>query len=313
MKDIFCQALYYNSIDDLRKVSKSDLHNHGGRGGSIEYIQTWANVRIQPPEKPFASLDQMQEWFELHVKTHCIGIQGYLKRIEAAFFQAQKDHIKVLSLSFGIGEIDAIGCMKLFSETVNALHQRYAPETKFYPELTIGRESNIDIVLARLDEIFSYAWFKSIDICNNEFAQPITNFKQIYKRAKEAGLRLKAHVGEFGSAEDVMEAVEELELNEVHHGIAAAHSTQIMRWLADHKIQLNICPTSNIMLNQVANYKYHPIKRLFDYGIPVTINTDDLLIFNKDISQEYLNLYNCNLMTVEELDIIRETGLNYSC
>jgi len=109
-----------------------------------------------------------------------------------------------------------------------------------------------------------------------------------------------------------MEAVEELELNEVHHGIAATQSVQIMKWLADNKIQLNVCPTSNIMLKLVDSYANHPIRKLYDYAIPITINTDDLLIFNQNISQEYLNLFNCNLMNVDELDVIRKTGLNHS-
>ncbi len=126
--------------------------------------------------------------------------------------------------------------------------------------------------MERLDEILSYGWFKSIDICNNERAQLIKNYKPVYKRAKASGLRLKAHVGEFGTADDVMEAVEELELHEVHHGIAASQSMQIMKWLADNKIQLNVCPTSNIMLRLVDSYVNHPIRRLYDYGVPVTIS-----------------------------------------
>ncbi len=127
--------------------------------------------------------------------------------------------------------------------------------------------------------------------------------------AKSKGLLLRAHVGEFGTADDIMEAVEELELQEVHHGIAAANSKQIMKWVADNKIQLNICPTSNIMLGLVENYASHPIRKLYDAGIPVTINTDDLLIFNQTISQEYLNLFNANLFNENELNSIRETGL----
>jgi adenosine deaminase len=106
-----------------------------------------------------------------------------------------------------------------------------------------------------------------------------------------------------------MGAVEVLELDEVHHGIAVASSPQIMKWLAEHKIQLNVCPTSNLMLGLVDSYEKHPIRKLFDYGIPVTINSDDLLIFNQSVSQEYFNLFKCGLMTVDELNLIRESGL----
>ena len=122
-------------------------------------------------------------------------------------------------------------------------------------------------------------------------------------------MTLKAHVGEFGSADDVLEAVDTLELHEVQHGIAAAESPYAMRWLADHRIRLNVCPTSNVMLGRVENIRRHPIRQLYDQGVPVTINTDDLLIFDQSVSQEYLNLHRCGLMTAEELNEIRLTGL----
>lgn len=82
-----------------------------------------------------------------------------------------------------------------------------------------------------------------------------------------------------------------------------------MNWLSKNKIQLNVCPTSNVMLRVVESYSVHPIRKLYDNGIPVTINTDDMLIFNQSVSQEYLNLFKSGLMNAEELDNIRETGL----
>lgn len=130
----------------------------------------------------------------------------------------------------------------------------------------------------------------------------------MYRKAKKYRVRLKAHVGEFGTADDVMEAVEELELDEVHHGIAATKSDFIMKWLADHKILLNICPTSNVMLNVVHNYKDHPIKLLYHAGVSVTINTDDLLIFSQSVSQEYIKLYTLGVLNEDELDVIRIPG-----
>lgn len=128
--------------------------------------------------------------------------------------------------------------------------------------------------------------------------------------AQGYGIKLKAHVGEFGTADDVMEAVEILELSEMHHGIAAVKSQQIMKWLSKHKIQLNVCPTSNIMLKRIQTYANHPIKELFENGIPLTINTDDLLIFDSSVSDEYLKLHTNKVFSADELEIIRETGLN---
>ena len=300
----------YN-LNLIRDLPKSDLHSHAGRGGNIKYIEKWAGVKIIPNNRPFESLSDMQSWFVNNVKCHCPGIEGYLKRIEAAFVQAADDNIRVLTLSYGIDEINFLGGMVPFIKTMENFSTRFAPDTLFLPELALGREQDVDYVATRLDEMFSYGWFKSIDICNDEFAQPISNFKNIYRKAGAAGLKRRAHVGEFGSADDVMEAVEELELDEVHHGIAAAGSEHVMKFLSDNKIRLNICPTSNVMLKTAESYAAHPIRILYDHGIPVTINTDDLLIFNQSVSEEYINLYGSNLMTADELEDIRLTGLEY--
>nr|WP_167521172.1 adenosine deaminase [Paenibacillus timonensis] len=307
----FTEALHLNALDELKRIPKSDLHSHAGRGGNISYIETWSGAKIEPPGRPFDSLLDMQAWFESNIKIHCRGLQGYLKRIEASFAQAQADRIEVLALSFGLDEISTLGGMKTFMGIIEELHRCLAPGTSFFPELSLGRESRIEDILKEIDEVLAYRWFASIDICNDEFAQPIRHFKPVYRIAKVAGLKLRAHVGEFGSPDDVREAVEELELDEVHHGIAAARSVSVMNWLADHHIRLNVCPTSNILLRVADSYARHPLRKLYDYGVPVTINTDDLLIFNQSVSQEYLNLYQSGLMTAEELDLIRVTGLSY--
>lgn len=296
----------------FKLVPKSDLHNHAGRGGNISYISKSYNTTIAPPSEPFKDLNEMQHWFEVNIKAHCIGLKGYLKRLEAAFVHARNDHIAVLSMSFSKSEIDILGGMEPFIVSLTDLHSHFAPQIRFLPELTFGREQNEKEILSWLDEILSFKWFKSVDICNDEFAQPIRNFRRVYEVAQKHNLRLKAHVGEFGSADDVQEAVETLHLHEVHHGIAAAQSKQIMKWLAKHNVQLNICPTSNIMLGRAKDYRTHPIKTLFDYGVPVTINTDDMLIFDSSVSQEYEKLFDAGAFNYDELEHIREQGISVS-
>ena len=123
-------------------------------------------------------------------------------------------------------------------------------------------------------------------------------------------MRLKVHVGEWGTAEDVRRAVECLELDEVQHGIAAANDPSVVSFLEDHKIRLNITPSSNYLLGRVKDLKTHPIAELYHSGVDVTINSDDVLIFDSDVSKEYLRLYQSGCLTAEELDNIRIIGLD---
>ena len=120
------------------------------------------------------------------------------------------------------------------------------------------------------------------------------------------------HVGETGTADDIIRAVEILGLNEIHHGINAIHSSTVLRFLADNNIQLNVCPSSNVMLGFAKDYGTHPIVILHENGIKVTINTDDLLIFDSSIENEYLMLYKSGALDAVQLNCIREQGLNGS-
>ena len=103
--------------------------------------------------------------------------------------------------------------------------------------------------------------------------------------------------------------VEMLELDAVQHGISSSKSKEVMRWLCANNIQLNICPTSNLVLSRVSQLGQHPIKILFDNGVKVTVNTDDFLVFGQSVTDEFFNLYDCGLFSASELDIIRCNGL----
>ena len=89
--------------------------------------------------------------------------------------------------------------------------------------------------------------------------QPIEDFIPIYKKAKDNGLVLKAHIGEWGTAQDIKKAVELLNLDEVQHGIAAAESESVIEFLKQRNIRLNITPTSNVMLKHIPAMCEHPI------------------------------------------------------
>lgn len=297
-------------LEIVKKLKKSDLHSHAGRGGNRKFIEEFYGVKIANPPERFLSLGDMQEWYVANIRDiTCDKVGAAIKRWEAAFKQANEDNIAILALSFGSDESAIVGGMIPFVELLNEMSEKYAPNAIFLPELSYLRGCDINKAVEELDEILELDFFKSIDICGDEFAAPIEEFIPLYRKAEENGLKLKAHVGEFGSADDVMRAVETLHLTEVHHGIAAADSPMVMKWLADNEIQLNICPTSNVMLGVASSYKAHPIKKLLSEGIPITINTDDMLIFNQSVSEEYVNLMSAGTLNIEEMEKIRLTGL----
>lgn len=305
---LFYEALEENSISKMRLIPKSDIHNHVGRGGSIEYLGRNKGVKIPPLETPFDTLGDMQEWFEKYIKIHYPGSNGYLERVKASFIQGNEDGIELLAMSYGIGEIYNLIDMPNFIAIMNQ-YQMCAPKAKFYPELVLSSSGDLGKDLEELDYIFSFNYFRSVDWQGSELNRDIQSIKPMFQKAKDYNLKLKAHVGEFGTAEHIRECVEELMLDEIHHGINAVEDVSVMKLLVDRQIQLNFCPTSNIMLKRSKSYEEHQIRKLVDFGVKVTINSDDLCIFNSSVSDEYLLLYNRKALSGKELNVIRMNGL----
>ncbi|MBR2054844.1 MAG: adenosine deaminase, partial [Clostridia bacterium] len=242
-------------------------------------------------------------------KPFCNNTEGMVMRWEGAFAEAKRNNIQRLSMNFGAPEIDEMGGMEAFKTVIQGFHRAYCPDTVFEPEITYVSCCDAAKEAEKMDAYLSSGFFKSLDVCGGEDVQPVEAFLPLYRKAEQYHLVKRMHVGETGTAEDVQRAVETLGLDEVNHGIHAAESKKVMQFLANHRIQLNICPTSNVMLGYAANYQNHPIRVLYENGVPVTINTDDLLIFDSTIENEYLRLYQAGALNAEQLDEIRKHGL----
>lgn len=307
MDERFVEALCSSDLDKLRQIPKSDLHNHITRGGNKRDIERWSGAQI--PDCPtFEDLGEMNRWNAAYIKPLFAGRSGYEKRIEAAFAQAKSDGVTVLHMSVTLGEeLWFDGSPERLARAVQDIHRRVAPEIEFVPEIAFLTEGSPKEWSGKLDGFLELDYFRSMDAFGEE--SNLFAFKELFRKGKRKGLILKAHVGEFGTAELVRRAAEELELDQIQHGIAAADSPEVMRWLADRRIRLNVCPTSNVKLKRVRDYASHPIRVLYDHRVPVTINTDDMLIFDQSVSQEFLNLYQAGRFDAEELNAIRKTGL----
>lgn len=309
MEKAFYEGLVEGNIDKLLSVPKSDIHNHSSKGCRRQWLQERINCELPKPPEKFGGLDGMHEWFSTEIKPYCKGADMLILRWEGAFAEAKRNNIKRLAMNFGVGDIELVGGVDFFKETIETFHNEYCPETVFEPELTYPSFCDVQLEVDRIDEYISDGYFKSIDVCGGENVQPFEAFLPLYKKAEEYNLTKIMHVGETGSAEDVRNAVDVLGLDEIHHGINAVTSKEVMKFLANNQIQLNVCPSSNVMLGFAESYGAHPIGILYENGVKLTINTDDLLIFDSTIENEYLMLYKAGAVSAEALDDIRLNGL----
>ncbi|MEM7317653.1 MAG: adenosine deaminase [Pseudomonadota bacterium] len=133
-------------------------------------------------------------------------------------------------------------------------------------------------------------WIVGFGMGGNEGVGRQGDFKWSFDCAREAGLRLTTHAGEFGGPDSVRDAVRDLRVDRVGHGVRAIEDPDVMRELADRKTVLEVCPGSNVVLGLYDGFRAHPIAKLRDAGIPVTVSTDDPPFFHTTMTREYTML-----------------------
>ena len=125
----------------------------------------------------------------------------------------------------------------------------------------------------------------AIGIGGDELRGPAGWFREVFEFARSRGLRLTAHAGETDGSDSIWSALE-IGAERIGHGIHAIDDPVLLRYLRDHRIPLEVCLTSNLRTGATQSLEVHPLRRLYDAGIPVTLNTDDPGIFSCTLQSE---------------------------
>lgn len=307
---LFNEALLTSDLKLLQSIPKSDLHNHAPLGSRLSDFCKTLGKEIPPAPTLMQDISEMNNYIISNLRSEIITPEGFKTSIILAFRQAKTDGITKLEMSVDCQFVTLFPDKEMgLINHLKQIHYSEAPDIQFNPEIGLSRNMDFADVEKWIYPCIESGYFKSIDLYGDELIKDAKIYKNIYKIAKDYKLKLKSHAGEFGNAESVRYTVETLELDEVQHGIAAADSKDVMKWLRNNSIRLNICPSSNIKLNRVASMELHPARILADNGIIITINSDDIMIFNQSVSNEYINLYKSMLFSSSELNILRLNGL----
>jgi adenine deaminase len=127
-----------------------------------------------------------------------------------------------------------------------------------------------------------------VGIDSAEVGHPPAEFAEVYEKARAAGFVAVAHAGEEGPPAYISEALDVLRVQRIDHGVAAAEDPALQKRLAAAGIPLTMCPLSNVELQVTPDLAQHPLKRLLDAGLVVTVNSDDPAYFGGYLLQNYV-------------------------
>jgi adenosine deaminase/aminodeoxyfutalosine deaminase len=148
-------------------------------------------------------------------------------------------------------------------------------------------------------------------IGGDEARGPAEWFGEVYAFARRNGLRLTAHAGETTGPESIWTSLE-LGAERIGHGIRSVEDPALLKHLRDRDIPLEICISSNVATGAVRSLADHPVRRLYDAGVPIVLNTDDPAMFRTTLVREYEIAAREFGFRKEELRIVSENGFRYS-
>ncbi|MFJ3866773.1 adenosine deaminase [Streptomyces nigra] len=150
-----------------------------------------------------------------------------------------------------------------------------------------GLESAEETARLATDDRLRPEGLVSFGLGGPEIGVPRPQFKPYFDRAIAAGLHSVPHAGETTGPQTIWDALTELRAERIGHGTSAAQDPKLLAHLAEHRIPLEVCPTSNIATRAVRTIEEHPLARFVEAGVLVTINSDDPPMFGTDLDNEY--------------------------
>ena len=142
---------------------------------------------------------------------------------------------------------------------------------------------------------------QAVDLADGEKIFPATDFIKPILKAKDAGLKVTIHSGEDTPASYVIDTIQNFKPDRIGHGIHSIEDMKAVEMLIEKGITLEVNPWSNYLTNSVSSIEAHPLKKLFDLGVKVTINSDDPEVLETNVNNEYRIAHEVLGMSLEEI------------
>jgi adenosine deaminase len=152
----------------------------------------------------------------------------------------------------------------------------------------------------------------AVGLDSSEKGNPPSKFKNVYEASVKEGYIPVAHAGEEGSADYVWEAIDILGIKRIDHGNNSLQDEKLVKQIIKRDLALTVCPLSNTALKVVDDLKNHPLKKMMNLGLKVTINSDDPAYFGGQVNKNYLEIQKSLNLTKKELYTLAKNSFQYS-
>lgn len=305
----------------LAMMPKIELHRH--LEGSVR-LSTLVDIGRQydipvplaDPEqlRPLVQMTAADPWTverflsKFAVLRHFFRSAEVVQRITAeAIADAAAENVRYLELRFTPAALASQTRASLHEVTgwvvESARHAARKHRIKVRLIVSINRHESLSLgkqaLQAALD--FRTQGVVGFDLAGNEHIFPARPFADLFQEAKQSGLGLTVHAGEWSGANNVREAIVDLGADRIGHGVRIVENSSVVGLAQEHGTVFEVCPTSNLQTGSVRHLCHHPVIDLHFLGLPLTINTDDPAISNISLTDEYLAVVRSLGLSVADL------------
>jgi adenosine deaminase len=307
----------------IRRLPKCELHIH--IEGSLEPEMMFALARRNGIILPYPSVDalrqayrfrNLQDFLDLYYRGMSVLIteQDFYDLAFAYLERAHADNVRHVEMFFDPQGHTARGVA--FSTVVEGLHRAIVDAAS-----KLGVQASLIMCFLRhLDEadaermLDSALAFKDrivgVGLDSSEAGNPPSKFARVFGRARDAGFFLTAHAGEEGPPSYVWEALDLLGVARIDHGVRSVEDHALVGRLARDRVALTVCPLSNLRLRVVDDLARHPLRRMMDKGLMVTVNSDDPAYFGGYVNQNYRAVSDALELGRDEIATIVRNGFH---
>ncbi len=315
----------HDTVSLIQRLPKCELHIH--IEGSLEPELMFTLAQRNGIRLPYNSVEavrraysfgNLQDFLDIYYQGMSVLIteQDFYDLAIAYLRRAHADNVRHVEMFFDPQGHTARGIA--FSTVVGGLHRAIADAER---ELGV-KASLIMCFLRHLDEADAERTLDSalafrdkivgIGLDSSETGNPPSKFKNVFRRARDAGFFLTAHAGEEGPAGYVWEALDILGVTRVDHGNRSLDDQTLVGRLARERIALTVCPLSNLRLRVIDDLKRHPLRRMMDKGLVVTVNSDDPAYFGGYVNENYRAVSEALTLGRDEIAAIVRNGIQAS-
>jgi len=311
--------------DLIKRLPKCELHIH--IEGSLEPELMFALARRNGIRLPYDSVEavrqayrfgNLQDFLDIYYQGMSVLIteQDFYDLAFAYLRRAQADNVRHVEMFFDPQGHTARGVG--FATVINGLHRAIADADR---DLGV-KASLIMCFLRHLDEADAQRTLDSalvfrdkivgVGLDSSESGHPPGKFKNVFARAREAGLFVTAHAGEEGPPSYVWEALDVLGVERIDHGNRSLEDEVLVGRLARERMALTVCPLSNLRLRVVDDLVHHPLRRMMDKGLMITVNSDDPAYFGGYVNDNYRAVSDALRLGRDEIVAIVRNGIRAS-